>query len=69
MAYRFRFDRLRGTGILERLGTTAETWQALLEKSSKGRFFGCFFAASRQRLRKYEVGRPERRRLASTRLS
>jgi len=38
-------------GILERLGTTAETWQARLEKLSKGRFFGRFFAASRQRLR------------------
>jgi len=37
--------------ILERLGTTAETWQARLEKLSKGRFFGRFFAASRQRLR------------------
>jgi len=38
-------------GILERLGTTAETWQARLEQLSKGRFFGRFFAASRQRLR------------------
>jgi len=38
-------------GILERLGTTAETWQARLEKLSKGRVFGRFFAASRQRLR------------------
>jgi hypothetical protein len=38
-------------GILERLGTTAETWQARLEKLRKGRFFGRFFAASRQRLR------------------
>jgi len=38
-------------GILERLGTTAETWQARMEKLSKGRFFGRFFAASRQRLR------------------
>ncbi len=38
-------------GILERLGTTAETWQARLEKLSKGRFFGRFFAASRRRQR------------------
>jgi len=37
--------------ILNRLGTTAETWQARLEKLSKGRLFGRFFAASRQRLR------------------
>ncbi len=33
------------------LGTTAETWQARLEKLSKGRLFGRFLAASRQRLR------------------
>jgi len=37
--------------VLKRLGTTAETWQARLEKLSKGRFFGRFIAASRQRLR------------------
>jgi len=37
--------------ILERLGTTAKTWQARLEKLSKGRLLGRFFAASRQRLR------------------
>ncbi len=37
--------------IMERLGTTAETWQARLEKLSKGRLLGRFFAASRQRLR------------------
>jgi len=37
--------------ILNRLGTTAETWQARLEKLSKGRLFGRFFAASRARLR------------------
>ncbi|MGO9463068.1 MAG: hypothetical protein ACLQIB_17405 [Isosphaeraceae bacterium] len=34
-----------------RLGTSAETWQARLEKLSKGRLLGRFFAASRQRLR------------------
>jgi len=38
-------------GMLERLGTSAENWQARMEKLSKGRFFGRFFAASRQRLR------------------
>jgi len=38
-------------GILARLGTTAETWQARLENLRKGRLFGRFFAASRQRLR------------------
>jgi hypothetical protein len=37
--------------ILERLGTTAETWQARLEKLSKGRLIGRFFAASRKGLR------------------
>jgi hypothetical protein len=37
--------------IFDRLGSRAEAWQARLEKLSKGRFFGRFFAASRQRLR------------------
>ncbi len=37
--------------IFERLGTTAETWQARLEKLSEGRLLGRFLAASRQRLR------------------
>jgi len=37
--------------ILERLGTTAKIWQARLEKLSKGRLLGRFFAASRKRLR------------------
>jgi len=37
--------------ILERIGTTAETWQARLEKLSKGRLLGRFFAASRRRLK------------------
>jgi hypothetical protein len=37
--------------IFERLGTTAESWQARLEKLRKGHFFGRFFAATRQRLR------------------
>ena len=38
-------------GILERLGTTAESWQARLEKLKPGRLLGRFFAASRERLR------------------
>jgi hypothetical protein len=37
--------------ILKRLGTTAEAWQARLQKLSRGRLLGRFFAASRQRLR------------------
>ncbi len=37
--------------IFERLGSSAETWQARLEKLRKGRLLGRFFAASRQRLR------------------
>jgi REP element-mobilizing transposase RayT len=37
--------------IFDRLGSSAERWQARLEKLSKGRLFGRFFAASRQRLR------------------
>ncbi len=39
------------TGILNRLGTTAEAWQARLEKLKSGRLLGRFFAASRERLR------------------
>jgi hypothetical protein len=39
------------TGILNRLGTTAESWQARLEKLKAGRLLGRFFAASRERLR------------------
>ncbi|MGO9464858.1 MAG: hypothetical protein ACLQVF_11995 [Isosphaeraceae bacterium] len=37
--------------IFDRLESSAETWQARLEKLSKGSLFGRFFAASRQRLR------------------
>jgi hypothetical protein len=37
--------------IFERIGTTAETWQARLAKLSEGRLLGRFRAASRQRLR------------------
>jgi len=42
--------------ILERLGTAAEIWQARLQKLSKGRLLGRFFAASRQRLREVAEG-------------
>jgi REP element-mobilizing transposase RayT len=38
-------------GILERLGSSAESWWARLEKLSRGRLLGSFFAASRDRLR------------------
>jgi REP element-mobilizing transposase RayT len=37
--------------VFVRLGTSAETWQARLEKLRTGRLLGRFFAASRQRLR------------------
>jgi len=37
--------------IFERIGTTAETWRARLEKLKEGRLLGRFLAASRQRLR------------------
>jgi hypothetical protein len=39
------------TGILNRLGTTAESWQERLAKLKSGRLLGRFFAASRERLR------------------
>jgi hypothetical protein len=41
----------RVAAIFDRLGGSAEHWHARLEKLSKGRLFGRFFAASRQRLR------------------
>ena len=37
--------------ILDRLGSSAEHWQARLEKLRQGRLPGRYFAASRQRLR------------------
>jgi hypothetical protein len=37
--------------ILDRLGSSAESWWARLEKLSRGRLLGRFFAASRERLR------------------
>ena len=39
------------SGILDRLGSTAESWQSRLEKLRRGRLLGRFFAASRERLR------------------
>ena len=39
------------TAILERLGSSAEIWQARLTRLSQGLLLGRFFAASRQRLR------------------
>jgi hypothetical protein len=42
--------------ILERAGTTAETWQTRLEALRKGRLLGRFFAASRARLREVAHG-------------
>ena len=39
------------SGILERLGSSAERWGARLEKLKAGRLLGRFFAASRARLR------------------
>jgi REP element-mobilizing transposase RayT len=43
------------SGILERLGSNADRWWSRIEKLSKGRLLGRFFAASRERLR--EVAR------------
>ncbi len=37
--------------IFERLGSSAETWQARLERLSQSRLLGRFFATSRMRLR------------------
>jgi REP element-mobilizing transposase RayT len=39
------------SGILERIGSSAETWWARMEKLTKGQLFGRFFAATRARLR------------------
>ena len=38
-------------GILERLGSSADSWRARLEKLHSGRLFGRFFAVSREKLR------------------
>jgi REP element-mobilizing transposase RayT len=39
------------SGIFARLGSSAESWWARLDKLSRGRLLGRFFAASRERLR------------------
>ena len=39
------------SGILDRLGFSAESWQARLEKLRGGRLLGRFFAGTRARLR------------------
>jgi hypothetical protein len=39
------------SGILERLGSSAESWQTRMKKLKGGRLLGRFFAASRERLR------------------
>jgi hypothetical protein len=39
------------SGVFGRLGSSAESWWARVEKLSKGRLLGRFFAASRDRLR------------------
>ncbi len=39
------------SGILERLGSSVESWRARLEKLRAGCLLGRFFAASRERLR------------------
>ena len=36
--------------VLDRLGSSADQWQARLEKLRQGRLLGRFFATSRQRL-------------------
>jgi hypothetical protein len=43
-------------GILERLGSNSERWWSRIEKLSKGRLLGRFFAASRERLREVARG-------------
>ena len=44
------------SGILERLGSSAESWWFRLEKLGKSRLLGRFFAASRERLREVARG-------------
>jgi hypothetical protein len=44
------------TGILLRLGSSAESWWSRLEKLSKVRLLGRFFATSRERLREVARG-------------
>ena len=42
-------------GIFDRLGSSAESWRARLEKLRTRRLFGRFFAASREKLREAAV--------------
>ncbi len=51
-------------GILERLGSNAESWQAWLAKLAGSRLLGGFFTASRERLRE-TAGRLGRHHLAN----
>ena len=51
-------------GILDRLGSNAESWRARMEKLRSGRLFGRFFAASRERLREV-AARLDVRRVAN----
>jgi REP element-mobilizing transposase RayT len=44
------------SGILERLGSSADQWWARLQKLSKGRLLGRFFAGTRERLREVARG-------------
>jgi hypothetical protein len=44
------------SGIFERLGSSSESWWSRIEKLSKGRLLGRFFAASRERLREVARG-------------
>jgi hypothetical protein len=39
-------------GILDRIGSSGESWQHRLEKLKNGRWFGRFFAASGEKLHK-----------------
>ena len=42
--------------ILERIGTTADAWQARLQALRRGPLSGRFFAATRARLREVALG-------------
>jgi hypothetical protein len=44
------------SGILERIGSSAGSWWARLEKLGRGRVLGRFFAATRERLREVARG-------------
>ena len=42
-------------GIFDRMGSSAESWWARLEKLRQGRLLGRFFASSRERLREVAI--------------